>query len=389
MEEIKRLKFWIALGLLVLAGGAVLGVWFVPARKESVSCLSDWQTKRAKVGSYQDKKDKHGRPDVSAAQELQQEYARQLDQAKQILAQQDKLLEDYIPDLDGTRKPLDAGAWKEVHKAQMDALEDDVQTSFPSAPSSVVSQTDFGFTWPTPEEMREEAKRYWVQWYLLQAICEVNKVSVVIPALKSFKLVNRPDRLLTADDTTMFTPIAFEFAFSTEFESLPMVLHKLLQCKVGLSITTVRVKRRAKVSLGTQQKTGTTGRLLSATAVSSLLGPAATGRGGARGYPGARPGVAQGRMADMFAFRGPSAQDLRQERRVRDMPAGRRGRGSRAPRTTARQQQRTTQPARLSVEEAEAGLALVDVTVKGYVQDYISPAEAEAAEDAAGAAGQL
>ena len=35
------------------------------------------------------------------------------------------------------------------------------------------------------------------------------------------------------------------------------------------------------------------------------------------------------------------------------------------------------------------GPALVDVTVKGYGQDYISPAEAEAAEDAAEAAGPL
>lgn len=386
MEEIKRLKFWIALGLLVLAGGAVLGVWFVPARKESASCLSDWQTKLAKVKSYQGKEDKLGRPDVSAAQELQQKYAQQLGQAKQILAQQDKLLEDYIPDLDGTRKPLDTATWKEVHKAQMDALEEDVQTSFPSAPSSVVSQTDYGFSWPTPEEMREEAKRYWVQRYLLEAICEVNKVSVVIPALKSFALVNRPDRLLTSDDATMFTPIAFEFAFSTEFESLPMVLHKLLQCKVGLSITTVSVKRRSKVSLGPQQKTGTTGRLLSATAVSSLLGPTATGRRGARGYPGS---TGAGSWEDRFGYRGPSAQELMQERRVRDVPTGRRGRVDRTPQTTARQQRQRTQPDRLSAAEAEAGLALVDVTVKGYVQDYISPAEAEAAEDAAEAAGPL
>jgi len=388
MEEIKRLKFWIALGLLVLASGVVLGVWFVPARKESVSCLSDWQTKLAKVKSYQDKKEKLGRPDVSAAQELQQKYAQQLEEAKQILAQQDKLLEDYIPDLDGTRKPLDPGTWKEIYKAQMDALEDDVQTSFPSAPSSVVSQTDFGFRWPTPEEMREEAKRYWVQRYLLEAICEVNRVSVVIPALKSFNLVNRPDRLLTTDDATMFTPIAFEFAFSTEFESLPMILHKLLQCKVGLNITTVDVKRRPKVSLGPQQKTGTTGRLLSATAVSSLLGPAATRRGGARGYPGmSGPGSMQDRMGDMFGYRGPSAQELRQERRVRAVPTGRRGRRDRAQQTTASQQR--TRPDRLSAEEAEAGLALVDVTEKGYVQDYISPAEAEAAEDTAEAAQPL
>ena len=378
MEAIKRMKFWIGLGLLVVASGVVLGVWFVPARKKSASFLSDWRSKETKIRAYEGMSDVRGPADVTALKELQQRYQQQLEEAKELLAEWDKLLEDYIPDEDGSRRQLDGAAWKVAYAARVDALEEDAQESFPSAPASIVVQRDFGRAWPTPEEMRQEAKRYWVQFYLLEAISAVNKVSDVVPTLKVFQLVERPDRLLGADDASMFQPIPFEFQFATEFKNLPMVLHKLLQCRVPVSVTTLSVKRRGKVSLGVQKKAMTTGGLLSASAVSSLVASTTAGARGAAARRPIGPTWERPSFLDAHAMGGPSDEAVS---RTIDTGAGRfGGRTSGGARTTAGSR-KPAPSVRRSPAEVEAGRLLVDVTLKGYVKDYVPPKEAEPADD--------
>jgi hypothetical protein len=384
MDAIKRLKFWIGLGLMVVASGVVLGVWFMPAKKVSASSLSDWRSKEQKVMSYQSKT-VHGMPDIGAVEDLKKDYDQQLGQARQLLAEWDKLLEDYIPDQNDVRRQLDPGTWKTAYYAQMDALEEDVQSSFPSAPANIVQRVDFGDIWPTAEEMAQEAKNYWVQYYLLHAIARVNEVSDVIPTLKSFALVDRPDRLLSADDATMFRPIAFEFQFATEFKNVPMVLHDLLQCQVPVSVTTVSMKRRAKVSLKAEQGGATTGGLLSASAVSSLVG--------SRG--GVRPGPAVVGPVMPFGWEGPNPYDMtyhgpidagpttRHEEEAPESRFVRRAPARTGARATARAggPQTAARP-RQSAEQAEAGRLLVDVVVKGYVKDFAPPKAAEQANAA-------
>jgi len=382
MDAIKRLKFWIALGLLVVVSGVVLGVWFVPARKQSATTLSDWRSKEKEVESYGGRTDVRGPADVDALKTLQEGYEQQRAQARELLEEWDKLLEDYIPDDDGSRHEMEGGEWKFAYAARMDALEEDVQSSFPSAPENVVTRVDFGAAWATQEEMVQEAKRYWVQRYLLDAIMEVNKVSDVIPRLKGFHLIDRPDRLLSADDATMFRPIAFEFQFATEFTSVPMVLQKLLECRVPVAVTTVSVKRRGRVSLGVKKEAGTTGGLLSASAVTARVGvPGMTGV-----VPGAygpmspmmeRPPI----FADRFISHGPVGEEVSRAGRAATTPRFDRGR------TPAGQPRSGAAPAarkvRLTPEQAEAGRLLVDVVVKGYVKDYVPPAEDKPADEAA------
>lgn len=378
MDAIKRMKFWIVAGLIVIAGGVVLGVWFAPAREKSASSLREWRTKESKVKSYGEKiNGVRGSLDIDAAKELREDYDQQLGQAKQLLAEWDKLLEDYIPDLDGTPRQLDRGAWSLVYDTKMAELEDEAQRTFPVAPAPIVSKREFQ-AWPSDQEMRDEAKRYWVQHYLLEAIGKANKVSDIIPTLKRFALVERPDRLLGVDDASMFRPIAFEFQFATEFKHLPMVLHRILECQVPVCITSVSMKRRPKVSLAAKSSEGTTGKVLSARDVSTLLGAPSGPVGMARG-PMMPPMYEGPSIWDMMGPMGPPPEE---ETRAESGSSRRRRGASTVARRTSPTEPSAPAVAKRPQEEVEAGRLLLDITVRGYVKDYIPPAETESADAA-------
>ena len=382
MEFIKRMKVWIALGLLVAASGVVLGFWFVPARSESSKKLSELRGDKEKVATLVSKQAVHGEPDVKAIEQTKQQLEAQLAKARQLLLERDALLEEYIPDENGVKEPREPGAWKLVYDERMNALEDEIRRVFPNSPSGpIVVRKHWGDEWPTPEEVRRETKNDWIQYYLFQALAKVNDLRVVIPTLRSFSMPEQPERLLDTGEENMFRPWPFEFEIATEFQNLPLVLNELLRCRISVNVTGLKVDRRPIVLVKAKGQE-TTGRVVAAT--SGQPGqrpgrPPAAGLGGPRymGRAGERPPI-----PDEFMMGGPPTEDLL----MGGPPAEELGRGGSRPGTPRRgrlpvRRNRAAVPGEATVDP-EAGMALVDVSIRGYVRDYVSP------EEASGAAGQ-
>ncbi|NLW49454.1 MAG: hypothetical protein GXY85_01240 [Candidatus Brocadiaceae bacterium] len=386
MDMIRRMKFWIALGLLVVVSGVVLGVWYRDARETSAREASDFQSKVQRAKSFSTKSDIRSPLDVQAVAEAQKQYEEQLRMANELLAEKGKLLEQHIPDRNGEIRPVAAHEWKDVYDYQMRRLEEDVQANFPIAPQTVVVSATLGDDYPTPDIRRAETKRYWVQRYLLQAMIKVNRDSDVIPTLKSFTFGGRPDRLLSADDATMFQPIAFEFEFAIEYRNLPMVIGKLLECEVPVAVTTVSMKRRSEVSLGAKRQEGTTGEVLTGSAVSALIG--------SRSGPGARGAATYAPVGGTFDAMGgfiplDDGPIFIEERGRRGPGAGASTRSGRPQRAAAAAASTTAvRRERRPPEEVEAGRLLVDVVLKGYVRDYVAQTEEAESAESAETAGQ-
>jgi hypothetical protein len=377
MDFVKRMKFWIGVGLLVLVSGVVFGVWFLPARARSGRGAASWREKVQGVESMatpQGLEQLHSEADVQSAEQVKEQLEQQLSRAKEMVAEQDRLLEDHIPDPDtGECVTREGGAWKLIYGKQMENLEADIRKSFVVAPTGLVRAKSYGDAWPGEEEMKTESKNYWVQRYVLEALAAANSKRMVVPILNGFRLVDKPDRLLHPTHATMYQLHPFEIQIATEFPSIPFVLEQLLKCKVGVAVTGLDVERRerlaAAASPGVRGPAGP--------AVAPRVGPPAgvpTGppAGVQLGPPpgirmGPPPGTRMGpppgiRMGPSFA---PSA------------PTG----GSRV--ATGGRWTATTAPARQPAQaaaapsgaaaEALAG-ALVNVTIRGYVLDYVAPA---------------
>jgi len=245
MEFVRRMKFWIGLGILVLAGGVVLGVWFVPTWRANAASMSEWEQT---VGDVQglDELTLHNQADVKSAQDLTQALQKQLEEAEKALQAKTAILRQYLPDPEtgGPGKPLEAGIWKVVYEQNMDDLEQRVSESFLTVGGSIIFRQYWGESWPTQEEMRDEAKLYWLQRYLLEALTSANEDRMVVPTLSSFNLFASPDRLLNPSHGRLFWPVGFQMVITTELESVPMVLQKLLEARVGVVVTTLYVDPR-------------------------------------------------------------------------------------------------------------------------------------------------
>jgi hypothetical protein len=245
MEFVRRMKFWIGLGILVLAGGVVLGVWFVPTWRANAASMSNWEET---VGDVQglDEMTLHNGHDVKSAQDLTQALQKQLEEAEKALQAKTAILRQYLPDPDtgGPGKPLEGGLWKDAYERNMDDLEQGVRESFLTVGGDIILRQYWGEGWPTQEEMRDEAKLYWLQRYLLEALASANEDRMVVPTLSGFSLFASLDRLLNPSHGQLFRPVGFQMVITTELESVPMVLQKLLEAKVGVVVTTLYVDPR-------------------------------------------------------------------------------------------------------------------------------------------------
>ncbi len=401
MEFIMRMKFWIALGLLVLVSGVVLGVWFVPARGKSSSLMEDWQRKAGEVHTLAQQQRAPNQEAISQARGLKDDYERDLQQVMQKLQERDQLLERYMPDpADNSEKAVEPGKWKGIYDEQMTALEEDIRKSFAVASQGLVVRTHYGDDWPPVEEMRREAKRYWMQRYLLQALAEANDERMAVPVLSSFTFLERPERLLHPSHGELFRPWAFELVIATEFQDLPLVLEKLLQCEVGVSITSVQMDRRSE-GIGTsaaqlaqsraaaREREQPTAGIRTAAPVRTAGPPpgVATGRMAGRGAIGGRPtmAAAAGREAGRAAGAAAAAAGRAQARVgvSRSGPTGG-GRGrSRGPTGVRRPSVGPRRPRGAAAEESASieSEKLLTVTIRGYVEDYVPPEEEEEKEE--------
>lgn len=382
MEFIMRMKFWIALGLLVLVSGVVFGVWFVPARGKSSSLMDDWERKAGEVHTLAQQPRAPNQEAIGQARGLKDDYERDLQQVMQKLQERDRLLERYIPDpADNSEKAVEPGKWKGIYDEQMTALDEDIRKSFAVASQGLVVRKYYGDDWPPVDEMRREAKRYWMQRYLMQSLAEANDERMVVPVLTSFAFVEKPERLLHPSHGELFRPWAFELVIATEFQDLPLVLEKLLQCEVGVSITSVQMDRRSE-GIGTsaaqlaqsraaaREREQPAARSRTVAPVRAAGPPPGVTMGRPAGIPtGPPPGIRMGpppgiRMGPPPGARmGPRAGSIRSS-------GGRGATGGRRP---------SVGPRRAAAEESASieSKKLLTVTIRGYVEDYVAPEEEE------------
>lgn len=385
MEFIMRMKFWIALGLLVLVSGVVFGVWFVPARGKSSSLMDDWQQKADEVHTLAQQPRAPNQEAISQARGLKDDYERDLQQVMQKLQERDRLLERYIPDpADSSEKAVEPGKWKGIYDEQMTALEEDIRKSFAVASQGLVVRKYYGDDWPSAEEMRREAKRYWMQRYLMQSLAEANDERMVVPVLSGFAFVDRPERLLHPSHGQLFRPWAFELVIATEFQDLPLVLEKLLQCEVGVSITSVQMDRRSE-GIGTsaaqlaqsraaaREREQPAARRRTAAPVRMTGPPPGVVMGRPAGIPtGPPPGIRMGPPPGVRM--GPPPGTMMGPRSGSIRSGGRGATGARRPSVGLR---RAAAEESVSIESKK----LLTVTIRGYVEDYVPPEEEEQEEE--------
>lgn len=359
MELIKRMKLWIAIGAVVVASGVAFGVWFLPLRKQASVQASEWAQKAAGVeaivGKIQSLRTESA---VQEARKAKEANEAQLSSVTAAIQERDKLLERYIPEPETNAESAhEGGVWKILYAKQVKALNDDIRKSFQSAPDPIVSPKDYGDRWPDEPEMVAQAKNYWIQRYLLEALADANKARMVVPVLKSFSLPSRPDRLLLATHGTMFRPVAFQFQIRTQFENVPFVLERLLKCKVGVAITTLDVARSSEGA-----------------AVATETGPALTpkpaaGVVSAGGPPlgfGPPAGVGMGAAGAQFGAEQAAAAAARA-----------RGMGMMRPSMRSSRPSAVRRPGVLAAAVQGLPRDLVDVTIGGYVLDYVPPKASE------------
>jgi len=390
MDFIVRMKFWIAVGALVLISGFVFGVWFVPARRDNSAQMAAWQRTAASVASRA-QGEVHNNGDVQNLQDLATAYREDLEGITEGLGKQGQLLEQHFVDSE-TGDELGPGTWKDVYTEKMDALEEEINKSFLLAPGRPVIRKYYGSERPDEREMREEEKQYWLQKYVMESLAASNKVRMIVPVFSELQLLPRPERLLHPSHGELFEPTAFQIDIATEYESLPMVLDRLLACEIPLNITSLRVERRSAPVLTTReretvpQQRGMPGRpravprtMPAGAPPTGPMGPgmdagmppeAAAAAAAAEAMAAAA--MAQAAGMDGMEFRGPTGRPT----------AGRREpTGGRAPGARAGVRQPTARSTgRLRADREQAAKipgGLVTVTISGYVLDYMTPEEGE------------
>jgi hypothetical protein len=243
MEYVKKYRFWIVVGLLVVVSGVVFAVGFLPTREQNAQKMAEWRSKAQDARDLA-KKDQRTEGDVEQAQELKGEYQQDWNQLRSMLAERVKMLDQYIPDPQtGRQAPLEGGDWKFVYTGAMEALEDEICKSFGSAASPLIEVKDYATIWPEPVEMRAQATNYWLQRYLLQALASVNDVRTVVPSLEGFGFRTSVERVLHPAHSEFFTPVGFTLDVTAKFGDIPVVLDHLLRCEVPVSVTSIAVSR--------------------------------------------------------------------------------------------------------------------------------------------------
>ncbi len=397
MDAIIRNKFWVALGALVLISGVVFGVVFVPATGKNNQEMDVWVQQADEVRSYT-QKDLRSPESVNKAKELKTAYEDDMGRVTAIFEQQDGLLDEPFVDPETGEVP-EAARWKEIYGKKMDELAEEIGKSFAPESSSLVIRTVWGTEWPTPAQIDKAEKDYWLQKRIMGALASVNAVRKVVPTFARFNFLSAPDRLLHPSHGEIFEPIPFEVIIATDFQSIPDVLGKLMECEVPLYITALNVVRADEAGALLQVREGT-GR--------QVAGPAPGRRGGGargRGAPVSTEEAAMDQQMEMMAMfeEAAAARAMQEDQAARAIaaarsasgreaamrragvaaagpggPSVRSGPGPRSALVAPGMPRRTpVRPRTGPIREEDAGERLVAVTIKGYVLDFVSPEKGE------------
>jgi hypothetical protein len=382
MDVLKRLKFWIGLGLLVVASGVVLGVWFLPARKENSQLAEKWDQEATAVQGMI-AKDVAPRGQAQVYEERAKEVAAARERLLGTLTRSDVDISAPIPDPETgvAQEGLESGIWKLVYEKAMRALDRDVKRMFVEVkPARLVRMKEFPGIWPTAQEVTTETRSYWIQRYILEALGSVNGDQLTAPCLSEFEFTSEPERLLAPSDADAYLPQGFRCVLEAEFTSIPFIIDQLMDCPIPISITTLEVQRPEDVL----EKIARSGVVREKALVE---GDVVGGRpaGGAMPFGGPPAGVG-GPPAGVGGPGGPPPGFM-PTGMPRGMPTGMaRGRptgpgAGRAGRRTTRRgrgQETTDEEAGLQVKARHIPTRLVEVTIAGYANVPRPPKKAEA-----------
>ncbi|MHC4593100.1 MAG: hypothetical protein ACYS8L_10460, partial [Planctomycetota bacterium] len=317
--------------------------------------------------------------DIEQARKLKDAYAKDLAAAERALAKSKGLLNRYIPNPeDNSRKRLEAGEWKRVYDEAMNALQHEVDKSFPTC-NVAVERAFYGPEWPEQSEMRARAREYWRQRYLFEALAAANDDQQIVPVFSSLRFLRGAERLLhpSHGDEKTFNIIPFEVQIVTDYDSIALVLAKFMECEVPLNITALQMSRGALPSSGGGTARRAPARAgASRTPSSGSRGPSAGPRGGPMGggVPAGPRGGPMGGGVTAGPRGGPTGGGMRAGPRGGPMGGGMASPVGRA--SSARPSTSDTRPADQSTEVSAAALGpgknYLNVTISGYLLEYRS-----------------
>jgi len=368
MSFIMRMKFWIGLGLLVLAAVVLFALLAAPELSANKRTFAELDQRRQKIEQYAASQYIKNTAWIEQARRVRADYEKQLEEIKSYLAARDELLEKRFEDPEDpdAQTPLQAGRWKMVYKEKMDKLLEKLDEHVTELGAGMpLVEANLGDVWPSDAEMHREEKRYWLQKAIVDTIVNLNAARQVVPVFYEIRLTDRPERLLSEAHGEKFRCIPFQFRVAMEFKNVPRLLNELLAHKIGLELTGLSITRgegeRGGVTPGFAAPPVGGGRELTPRRErrEAPRGPVEMGPG-MPGYMG--PGAAGGFMG----------------------PAGMEQPGSRGRTFMGLPYEMPTMGRRGALEEGAKRLpkTLVTVTIRGYLPDYLQPGEEEVEEEA-------
>ncbi len=372
---LKQNKFWFALGLLVIIAGATFGAVFLPSRGQSEELTHQVQSKAQKVSSYRSGAKAVNREWIENAKRQQELWQKELQEVDQLLSQRYQWLGGHFqdPDNPGQDQLLAPEMWLMVHADKVEEMQQLLKENFPDASSAMLPLGRHGpASSPSPVQMLQEETRYWVLQAIVEALGALNKGAdePVIDTLEDIAFAGEPERLLHPSHDSVFKPVAYQVRLTTTFPQVPGVLYSMLSARPGFYITSFSLRRAsgkgerrapAPAAGGAPSGGAPSGGVPSGGAPSGLpVGgvPSGGGRGGGAGMPAFVANLIRQQAQRGTAASAPGGQ-----------AAPRQSRPSRQAKPQAEQKksEQEQKPARDLPEN------LVEVTIRGYVTDYVGP----------------
>ncbi|MCD6416082.1 MAG: hypothetical protein J7M08_05240 [Planctomycetes bacterium] len=255
MDFLKQNKFWVGLGLLVIAAGVCFGALFFPLSRQNSERLAELQKTTQAIS---DQSGESSIPDQRWVDRIKKQtklWQAELDKVRQTLRGEDDLIEQRLRDPNNPEReePLEFALWKLVYQRAMKNLEREVGELFPLVTTQTpLDQYEEVSNPEAPElsdaEMRFYERDYWIQKYLVDALGAVNKNAQepVVPVFEWFRFTESPERLLQPAHGKVYEPVAFKIELRATFTNVPVVLRALLQGKLDVYITGLSLRPLGK-----------------------------------------------------------------------------------------------------------------------------------------------
>ncbi|MFO8008686.1 MAG: hypothetical protein R6V05_13225 [Candidatus Brocadiia bacterium] len=374
MSFLKRNKFWFALGLLVVVAGVTFGAVFLPSRGQSEKLTRDVKSKAQTVTGYQTKSEGVSEEWISHVKKQQELWREELQEVDQWLSERYQWLDRHFedPDNPGQDRLLASEMWRMVYADKLEEMQALLKENFPDTSSSLLPLNTYG---PSQALSRNQMLRDETKYWILQAIIETlgplhkGTEEPVIHSLGEISFLPQPERLVHPSHEAVFQPVAFQLRLTTRFPQVPQVLHTLLSGRPGFHVTSFTLGRASGEGVQTRPTAAP-----AATGSAGGAAPASSGRGGPSIPTGGPP---TGGSRSGGRSRGPGmpdfVQDLIKEQIRQAQREGMLQQGGQQAKPAPKEKK----PKKQDQEQEEPGRDLpenlVDVTIRGYVTDYVGP----------------